>query len=252
MLKELSCVIVDDEVHCTETLKYELEKHCPQVQLLATINNPQHAKQVIENLNPSIVFLDIEMPGMSGFELLNSFEQTPFSVVFVTAYDQYALQAFKFAAVDYILKPVDGIELEQTVSRIQKQIYPALNDSQLKLVLNSLYQMEEKHSKIALNNGNKIEIVTIKDIIRCEADSNYCKIFLNDNRDLYLSKTLKDVEQMLSDQHFIRVHNKHLVNCTHVQNYLKSDGGILTMSDGCEIQVTRYNKKEVISMLLNS
>ena len=252
MLKELSCVIVDDEIHCTETLKYELEKHCPQVQVLASTNNPNEAKQLIQNLRPSIVFLDIEMPGLSGFELLSSFDETQFSVVFVTAYDQYALQAFKFAAVDYILKPVDGIKLAQTVTKLNKQSYPALNDSQLKLILNGLYQKEEKHSKIALNNGNKIEIVTIKDIIRCEADSNYCKIFLNDDRDLYLSKTLKDVEQMLSDHHFLRVHNKHLVNAQHVQNYLKVDGGILTMSDGCEIQVTRYSKKEVINMLLTT
>lgn len=251
MRKQLSCVIVDDEIHCTETLKYELENHCPQVQLLAIVNNPLEAKHVIENLKPSIVFLDIEMPGMNGFELLNSFNKTQFSVVFVTAYDQYALQAFKFAAVDYVLKPVDGIELVKTVSRLEEPSHPLINNSQLKLLLNSLSQKEDKLSKIALNNGNKIEIITIKDIIRCEADSNYCKIFLNDDRDLYLSKTLKDVEQMLSDHQFIRVHNKHLVNSQHVQNYLKSDGGILTMSDGCEIQVTRYSKKEVINLLLN-
>jgi len=250
MQKELSCVIVDDEIHCSETLKYELEKHCPHVKILATINNPLKAKQIIVKLKPSLVFLDIEMPGVSGFELLNSFDQISFSVIFVTAYDQYALKAFKFAAVDYILKPVDGKELLTALTKVNIESNPTLNATKLKLILESLHQKDNKLSKIALNNGHKVEIVTIKDIIRCEADSNYCKIFLSDTRDLYVSKTLKDVEELLSNHHFIRVHNKHLVNVSYVQNYLKSDGGILTMSDGYQIHVTRYSKKELLQLLI--
>lgn len=250
MLTELSCIIVDDEPHCIETLKYELEKHCPEVVILGTTTDPKSAQELILKHNPSILFLDIEMPGLSGFDLLKSFNKFTFSVIFVTAYHQYALQAFKVAAVDYILKPANGKELAQTINRLKNQESIVLNESQLKLVLDSLNNKEEKPSKIALNNGNKIEIITIANIIRCEADSNYCKIFLSDGRDLYLSKTLKEIEGMLSNYSFLRIHNKHLINSSHVQNYLKSDGGHLTMSDGCQVQVTRFSKKEMINKLL--
>lgn len=251
MTHSYTCIIVDDETHCIETLKHEIQLHCPQLNVVATTNKPTGAKELILHHSPQIVFLDIEMPGLSGFDLLASFSSSSFSVIFVTAYNQYAIQAIKFAALDYLLKPVDGTELIKAIERFENQVNKNVSEEQLSLALQILQQKKEIH-KIAINNGNKIEIVKINDIIRCEADSNYCKVFLMNDKELYLSKTLKEIESTLENHQFLRVHNKHLINIDHVQNYVKSSGGTLTMSDGYEVQITKFTKKEILEKILHS
>jgi len=251
MANNISCIIVDDENHCIEILKHELKNHCPDITVAAVTTKPTEAISLIQKHKPQILFLDIEMPSLSGFDLLASIDDGFFSVIFVTAYDQYAIQAFKFAALDYLLKPVDGTELKRAVDKHIKNTDSSLRKDQLSLVLNSINQKQQLIPKIALNNGNKIEIVNIGQIIRCEADSNYCKIYLTDERELYLTKTLKDIESLLSNHPFLRVHNKHLVNINHVQNFIKSEGGVLTMSDGFEVHVTKFNKKELIQKIIS-
>jgi len=251
MPNKITCIIVDDEKHCVEILKHELSIHCPDVKILATATKSKNVASLINKYEPTILFLDIEMPGLNGFDLLASLPDLTFSIIFVTAYDKYAIQAFKFAALDYLLKPVDGKDLKQAIDKHVKNTNTTLRKDQLSLVLNSINKSRQVIPKIALNNGNKIEIVNIKDIIRCEADSNYCKIYLSDNRELYLTKTLKDVSNLLSEHSFLRVHNKHLININHVHNFLKSEGGVLTMSDGYEVHITKFNKKEIIQRIVN-
>lgn len=251
MPNKIPCIIVDDEKHCIEILKHELSNHCPDIDILATTTKPTEAAALIRKHEPTILFLDIEMPGLNGFDLLASLEDIFFSIIFVTAYDNYAIQAFKFAALDYLLKPIDGKDLKRAVDKHIKNTNTTLRKDQLSLVLNSINQTQQLIPKIALNNGNKIEIVNIRDIIRCEADSNYCKIHLSDHRELYLTKTLKEISSLLSEHSFLRVHNKHLININHVQNFLKSEGGVLTMSDGYEVHITKFNKKEIIQKIIN-
>ena len=240
----LKAVLIDDENHCVQTLRYELQMHCPQVQVIATATSAQEGIEIIRNNPPDLLFLDIEMPGMSGFDLLHELGEVDFAVIFVTAYDQYAVQAFRYAAADYLLKPVIGEQLIQAISRINTRTTTA-SDHRLQLEA-LLYNLREgmRSPRLALPSGRGIDFVDAADIMYCNAESNYTHIILSGNRKYTLSKTLKDVETMLESLNFFRVHQSYLINFAFMQRYLRDDGGYVVMSDGKEIPIAKRRKEE--------
>jgi len=203
----------------------------------------------IHELKPDLVFLDIEMPGMSGFEMMGKLDKVDFAVIFVTAYDQYALQAFRCAATDYLLKPVISDQLKDAVNRVASHKQEP-QDSKLQLDA-LLYNLREgiKSPRIALPTGRGIDFVEADDILYCNAESNYTHVVLTGNKKYTLSKTLKDVEEMLEHLDFFRIHQSHLINFKHLQRYVRDDGGFVVMQDGTHIPISKRRKEEFLAKM---
>jgi two-component system, LytTR family, response regulator len=212
----IKAILVDDEVHCLDTLSILLKEYCPEVNILDRCRSAKAALEAIEKLKPSLVFLDIEMPAMNGFEMLEQFEEIPFAVIFTTSYDQYAIKAIRFSALDYLLKPVDPKELITAVhkAQTQKQLPAA---EQFQILLDHVQHKETGFKKIAVPTSGGFELIPEDEILRCEADDNYTHIFLKNKNRIIACRTLKEVEEQLQNfSHFIRVHHSYLVNLNEV------------------------------------
>lgn len=242
----LKTIIIDDEKHAIESLKYELAQNCPQVSIIAEETNPLIGIELITTLNPDLVMLDIEMPQMNGFELLKSLRgNINFEVIFTTAYDQYAIKAFKFSAIDYLLKPVDSSDLQKAISLLEWRKYSFSNEH-FSTLMSNISKKTAVPSKIVLPTAESLEFIEVGNIIRCESDSNYCKVFLIEGEPLFLAKTLKEIESLLFESGFYRIHNSHLISLDHIKRYIHTDGGFLKMSDGTEVPVARSRKAEFL------
>lgn len=249
MNSPLRTVLIDDEKHCIETLRYELQLNCPEVHIEGTASSGPEGIRLIRDVHPDLVFLDIEMPGMSGFEMLRQFGETDFDVIFVTAYDQYALQAFRCAATDYLLKPVISEQLKEAVGRVgNRSEEQAITKERLDTLL---YNLREglRAPRVALSTGRGIDFVEASRIMYCKAESNYTDVILMDGKRYTLSKTLGDVENMLGHLDFFRVHQSYLISMGHMTSYIRDDGGIVVMRDGTRIPVAKRRKEEFLSRL---
>jgi two-component system LytT family response regulator len=245
----LSALIIDDEVHCAETLQLLLNKYCPQINLLAVVNDPLQAEETIRKHKPQILFLDIEMPHLNGFDILNQVQDLKPTVVFTTAYDHYALQAIKHHALDYLLKPIDSDELIATIRKASDQQKAGQNPlSNIENLLKEIRQ-EKKIQKLPIPSLDGIAYIDTDKIIRISADSNYSQIYLENGKKLTSSRTLKEYEQILQESSFFRVHSAHLVNLKYVDRYLRGEGGNLVMSDGMVIEISRQKKKALLERL---
>jgi two-component system, LytTR family, response regulator len=242
-------ILIDDEVHCLETLEMLLKEYCPEVDVIGKYPSAKGGKEAIEKMNPDVVFLDIEMPMMNGFELLEQFRQISFSVIFTTSYDQYAIKAIKFSALDYLLKPISRKELIAAVQKVKGyKYYPSAE--QLHILLNKVQNKESAFSKIAVPTSEGFELISFEQIIRCEADDNYTHLFLKSKAKILACRTLKEVEEQLEPfTTFIRVHNSYLVNLNEVQKYVRGEGGYLIMSDGTTVNVSRSRKEALLKRL---
>jgi two-component system LytT family response regulator len=245
----LNAIIVDDEPHCCKTLESLLKRYCPEVSIIATCANGVDALQAIRRLNPDLVFLDVEMPKMNGFEMLEQLHEINFHLIFVTSYDAYALKAIRFSAIDYLLKPVDREELQTAVQKVVKRMQVPLPE-QLKIILEKIQHPASASNKIALPTMEGLQMIAIESIISGEADDNYTTLHLKDNKKIVVSSTLKIIEELLEDHSFIRIHRSYLVNLKEIEKYMKADGGYVVMSDGSQIYVSRNKKEELIKMLL--
>ena len=214
-----------------------------------TASSGQEGIQKIQALKPDLVFLDIEMPRMSGFEMLRQLEPLDFRVIFVTAYDQYALQAFRFAAADYLLKPVMSDQLKDAVGRVAEKSVSTV-DAKIQLEA-LLFNLRDgfKSPRIALPSGRGMDFVDAAQIMYCTAESNYTHVILADGKKYTLSKTLKDVEQMLENLDFFRIHQSHLINFTYLQRYMRDDGGYVVMRDGTSIPIAKRRKEEFLAKM---
>jgi two-component system LytT family response regulator len=226
-------IIVDDELDGRLVLSSLLSSYCKEVQLLGTFENALSAIQAIKMLKPDLVFLDIEMPGMNAFAMLEQIAVIDFEVVFVTAYDSYALKAIKHNALEYILKPVDKSEL---VSAIEKYLYKKSE----KIIPSG---QESGNSRMALAVREGFLFIDVAKIVRCEGDGNYTNVYLDNNEKYLASKTLKEFELALPASSFIRIHKSHLINSNFIKKYIKSEGGIVVMADNTELEVSRRNKE---------
>lgn len=242
-------VIIDDEPHATKSLEILLSEDCPQVEVLASFNHPAEALLFLRSNQVDLIFLDIDMPFMNGFELLNRLAPINFDIIFVTAYDQYAIKAFKFSAFDYLLKPVDEVELINSVRKLETKTKKSTQNSNFEHLLEVFKSGQTAVKRIALPTLEGFEFIEVEKIIRCESDSNYTKIFLQNAPMMLVSRTLKEIEETLSDLPFIRVHNSHIIAKNHVKKYVKADGGYILMIDNAEIPISRARKEEVINEL---
>lgn len=243
----MKAVLVDDEASCLEVLRWNLELHCRDIEIVAACTQPADALEKINSLKSDLVFLDVEMPGMNAFELISHFKPLPFEVIFTTAYDHFALQAFRENAVAYLLKPIDANELISAV----KQVSEKKNKTtavKIDILLSMFREQMSLNKKIALPTGDGISFVNVDAIVRCESDSNYTYVYLADGQKVVITKTLKQIEEALSSYPFYRVHQSHLVNLNHIVKFARDSGGYLVMSDKQTITVARQRKDGLMEL----
>jgi two-component system LytT family response regulator len=228
-----------------------LKRYCPEVNVIATCANGIDTLQAVQQLNPDLVFLDVEMPRMNGFEMLEQLSEIHFHLIFVTSYDAYALKAIRFSAIDYLLKPLDREELQRAVQKVIRRMEAPLPE-QLKIILEKMQHPMAASNKIALPTMEGLQMILVESIISCEADDNYTILMLKNKKKLVVSCTLKVIEELLEDHSFIRVHRSFLVNLDEIEKYVKADGGYLVMSDGSSIYISRNKKEELLKKLLHN
>ena len=244
----IKAILVDDEQHCLDTLQILLQEYCPQVEILERCRSPKAALEAIRKLQPTLVFLDIEMPNMNGFELLEQLKPISFAVIFTTSYDQYAIKAIHISALDYLLKPVDPKELIAAINKVERQ-KAAPSAEQFQMLIDQIQQKGPELTKIAIPTSDGLELVHADQILRCEADDNYTHIFLKNKTKIVASRSLKEVEAQLQDfSFFIRVHHSYIVNLNEVTKYVRGEGGYVIMSDGSTVNVSRARKEALLKM----
>ncbi len=241
----ISALLIDDEAHCRETLSILLTRYCPDVQVVAQAASGTEGLRAIAEHTPDVVFLDVEMPMMNGFELLESLPTINFEVIFTTGYDEYAIRAIRFSALDYLLKPIDKDDLRQAVAKIKRQPDQQMAQ-QLDILLQKLGQKPPMLQKIALPTLNGFELVPVDSIVRCEADNNYARVWLKNTKPLLVSRTLKEMEELLTSHSFLRVHQSNLVNLNEIVRYVRGEGGYVVMSDGTSVNVSRSRKDDLL------
>ena len=242
----MRALLVDDEKHCLETLTWQLQKFCPDINISGSCETAEKALSILQNEEIDLVFLDIEMPHMNGFELLQHLETIPFEIIFTTAYDMFAVKAFRFSALDYLLKPIDKDELVAAVAKVKEKKKQSIRPEQLDILFQNLYGRKQASQKIALPTLNGLEFVLANDIIHCQSEGNYTHIFLQDNTKYLICRTLKETEELLSGHNFFRVHHSHTINLNHIKKYIKGDGGYVIMSNNASINVSRSRKEELL------
>lgn len=240
----ISVVIIDDEPGARETIRNILEMSSLELNILGEAGSVEQAHHLILEEDPELVLLDINLPDGSGFDLLKRFERISFRVVFITAHEEYAIRAFRYSAADYIMKPLKAGELIDAIGRVAEVI----EKDHLSLKLNTLLQNLDKLKKLVLKTAESIHIINVNNIIRCEADVNYTRFFLEGGRHLIVSKPLKDYAELLEDAGFFRVHQSHLINLEHLLRYDKSDGGYIVMDDESNVPVST-RKREALFRL---
>ncbi|MCB0647801.1 MAG: response regulator transcription factor [Saprospiraceae bacterium] len=245
-MHSISCLLIEDEVHSQDLLSSIIHEYCPQIRLIGMADSVKSAYDFLQNNDVELIFLDIELEDGNAFELLNILPERNFYIVFTTAYDSYAMQAFKVEAVDYLLKPYSPKDVIQAVHKVMSR-QEKLSVAALKKLL--LDKHDTGGSRISLSTSEGISLVHPADIIYCTADGAYCTIFLKDQSYVMVSKTLGDIESMLDPEDFIRVHASHLVNINRVKKYLRDDGGVLLMENGKQIPISRRKKQEFLDRL---
>lgn len=244
----MKALLIDDELHCLSTLRILLTEYCPQVQIAEECSSAGDGMKAIKKHKPNLVFLDIEMPGMSGFEMLEHFVDIPFAVIFTTSYDQYAIKAIRLNALDYLLKPIEPDELKTAVEKVQgQQQLPAAE--QYRLLLRQLQGKEHPLNKVAVPTAEGFELIPAELVIRCEANDNYTHFYLKNKSKVIACRTLKEMEEQLQPfPYFLRVHHSYLVNLNEVIKYIRGEGGYLVMSDGSTVAVSRSRKEALLRL----
>ncbi len=245
----ITAIIVDDEPYSCESLATLLERYCPDIKLVDICYSATDALKAINEQTPTLVFLDIEMPGMNGFEMLQQLPSINFSIIFTTSYDQYAIKAIRFSALDYLLKPVDREELITAVDKALRRSSHDTFPQQMELLLHKLQHPQSAINKIAIPTMEGLQMIAVNSIISCASSSNYTIFSLKNKEKITASKTLKETEELLDEFSFVRVHHSFIVNINEIEKYIKGDGGYLIMSDGLTIDVSRSRKEFLLKKL---
>jgi two-component system, LytTR family, response regulator len=244
----IKSILVDDEVHCLDTLSILLSDYCPEIQVMAKCMSGKKALEAIEKMKPELVFLDIEMPSMTGFELLEQYVKIPFSVIFTTSYDQYAIKAIRFSALDYLLKPIDPKELVAAIAKVEQQNHPPSYE-QFRMLMDQILHKDSGFTKIAVPTTDGFELIPSDQLVRCEAYDNYTHLFLKNKTRIVACRSLKEIEEQLHGfTSFIRVHHSFLVNLNEVTKYIRGEGGYLVMTDGSTVIVSRSRKDALLKL----
>lgn len=243
----IKALVIDDEPYSCEALVELLTKYCPDVQVAEICHSGVSALKAIQEHAPDLLFLDIEMPQMNGFEILEKAGKINFEIIFTTSYDQYAIKAIRMSALDYLLKPIDREELQKAVLKVKQRISP--KTQQIEMLLQKLNNPGIPMNKIALPTMEGLQLVQIDSVICCTSDSNYTIFRIKGSGKIIVSKTLKEVEELLSEYSFLRVHHSSVVNLNEISKYVKGEGGYLMMSDGSTVDVSRSRKEMLLKKL---
>ncbi|MDO6433936.1 LytTR family DNA-binding domain-containing protein [Flavitalea sp. BT771] len=246
-MQPLNAIIVDDNFNSLQNLRQKLAEFCPDIKVLAVTQSPEEAITLLRQLHPDVLFLDIEMPRMNGFRMLDELDEYDFDVVFTTAYNHYAIDAIRISAFDYLTKPIAIKDLQQAVERLIAT-HDLHTRQKLELLRQSFTDAKSQEDRIAIPTGEGLEFIPISLIARIESSSNYAKIFLTDGRNLVVTRLLKDFEAMLQPYHFYRIHHSHLVNLKYVRKYIRGDGGQVVMENGDVIDVARRKKEDFLKL----
>ncbi|GGC49464.1 DNA-binding response regulator [Parapedobacter defluvii] len=242
----IDTIIIDDEPHCIQHLERLLQKHAQdKIRLLGSFENVAQGIAAIEALKPDLLFLDIQLHGQTGFDLLQQIDTSRLSVIFTTAYDQYAVQAFRFSATDYLLKPIDADDLVNSLQKAADNLIKKQADARYELLLQHLGHRSDTPAKIALPSMEGWDFVPIAEIIRCQAQGNYTLFVLQGGKQLLVSRTLKGYEQLLEGRGFFRIHHAHLINLAHINKYHKS--GFVTLNDGSIVEVSTRRREAFLA-----
>ncbi|MBS1664092.1 MAG: response regulator transcription factor [Bacteroidetes bacterium] len=240
----MKAILVDDEPDGIRTLKKLLELHCPEVEIVATCSSAAAAEEKIEELHPDLVFLDVQMPGKSGLELLAGMGELNFKVIFVTAHNEYVLQALQFSAVDYLMKPVDEDRLIEAVQRAKERVKQEKEGGPTETLIHNINKAgSPMEMRLCLPTLKGFSVVKLEEIVYCEAQRSYTIFRLQDNKTIMISKPLFDYDRLLADTIFFRIHKSFLINLLHVKEYIRGEGGTVVMSNGMEIEVSRRKKE---------
>jgi two-component system LytT family response regulator len=245
----MKAILVDDEPDGIRTLKKMLESHCPNVEVAATCSNAASAKQELERIRPDVVFLDIQMPGKSGLDLLTEIPEKDFEVIFVTAHNEYMLQALQYSAADYLLKPVDEDRLIEAVQRVETRIQAEKKEWTETLMHNLNKAGSPSEMRLCLPTLKGFIVVKLDDIIYCEAERSYTIFHLDGKRTVTVSKSLIEYDNLLQETQFFRIHKSFLVNLNHIKEYQRGEGGLVIMTDNAEIEVSRRKKEFLLSRM---
>ncbi len=250
MTRELTAIIIDDEPDSLDSLKSEVQFYCPEIRIMAAHDDPREGYKDILKMKPDVVFLDIEMPHMNGFELLESLPEIDFDVIFITAYDEFAIKAFEFNACDYLLKPVIKSKLIQAVNKVLERKDHGMVPKDLAALVNHVHVgRSDGIEKIALPTSEGFEFIHVNDILYFKAESNYTWVYLNNGDRYLIAKTLKQFAGFLNFNQLFRSHHSWIVNLNHVKKYMKGQGGHLVLNNGVTIPVSRANKEQLLNLL---
>lgn len=247
----MKAIIIDDEKNVRSSLLRLLRTFCPEVEIVGEAANMAQSLELIEKTTFDLAFLDIEMPDGSGIDLLKKVPKRDFQVIFVTAYNQYAIDAFRLSAIDYLLKPVNPDHLIEAIHKVRQSVGRSQLETELTVLLESINQPAQQDAKIILKDADNLYVVRVKEILRCEADGGYTQFFLENDRQVLTSIHLKEYENMLAKWGFIRAHHSHLVNIQHITRFSKADGGFVILSDESQVPVSSRKKELLIKALQN-
>lgn len=252
----LKAIIIDDEQNSRETLIGKLDLFCPELEIAGQGGSVQEGLEMINNHEDlDILFLDIDLSGESGFDLLKQLAENPQdhhpAIIFTTAHDEFAIQAIKFSALDYLLKPIDPEELVKAVRKVESEKGLPKNASNFNVLVENIRQASDSPKKIVVPTSDGMHVIRLTDIVRLESSSNYTTFFLNGQKNLLASKTLKEFDMMLEGYSFLRIHKSHLVNVNYLKKYVQTDGGYLILEDGSRIPVANRKKEQLMTLLKN-
>lgn len=250
----ITAVLIDDDVNLREGMKGLLSLYAPDITIIGEADSVESGVEILNKLNPQIVFLDIQMNDGTGFDILEKLSEingkVTSHVVFVTAYEHYAIKAFRFSALDFLLKPVGPDELEKVIDKIRTILEKDNDYSHIDLLLENIRKKADNFKRIALSNSDGIHLLDINDIIRCESDDNYTKFFVKNGKPILISKTLKEYEELLSEYDFVRIHQSHLINLAYVKSYVKKENGFVLMHNDEQLPVSQ-RKRELLQEILS-
>ena len=254
----ITALLIDDDDNLRAGMKSLLSRYAPEIAIMGEADSVKTGTELLLKTDPQVVFLDIHLGDGSGFDLLeevNKRGKLNSQIVFITAHEQYAIKAFRFSALDFLLKPVDPDELEKVISKIKNVLVKSDSVAHIDLLLENIRRKVDNFKRIALSTADGIHLFEISDIIRCESEDNYTKFYIKNNKPVLISKTLKEYEDLLTEHGFERIHQSHLINLAYLKSYIKKDGGYVVMADNSNLPISQRKKErlqELIGKQLNS
>lgn len=249
----ITAILIDDDDNLRQGMKSLLTRYAPDIKIIGEANSVKTGVETMQKFEPQVVFLDIQMTDGTGFDVLEqialSHGKSTAHIVFITAHEQYAIKAFRFSALDFLLKPVDPDELQKVIEKIKNVLVKNDDFGHIDLLLENIRKKVDKFKRIALSNSDGIHLFEVSDIIRCESEDNYTKFYIKNNKPILISKTLKEYEELLTEHGFERIHQSHLINLAYLKSYIKKDGGYVVMSDNSNLPISQRKKERLHELL---